>query len=575
MQSYKPLNLLDTRMYPGYQFYAVMKYDGHSPQECLCYIALTIMEWLRQKIDHKPLPEELCTPDAKAFARVPMDQLRSYHYNGGFVLDITSIPKRGIWAARIKEPQIERQNKKAVVGRFFVTEIGLHCVNDAVECGIRIDVVDPVDVTEEVPYAYRPAFLRRLFQTKKLRIRQSGLLKYDAAHRIADAKSLNSLCSLIHDPENRMPLIVLTYAVQSYSIAEIVQRLDARLGLTKQEDSFAGRLKLLDLVPETLELGAPVLPYDADYMALHSFGYARVFVIAEKQFIAFCRKLGREGITPGDMLWIEPDCFGGTVRVISCSPQAVLDERERVRDRILHEAHCYSKNKSVCFGQVVFEAAARLIEAEERMRLRLEEMHAADEEAAANRVAEVYQETQQLLELYEADKAAVDGECERLKLENRKLYGRIAALEAKCEKRIGSVKGIAIEAADKDEFYEDEQRDLILSVLREAGRTYCVAGSRAAELIEGILQKNEPTGEGKKLFARLKNILYRNKNVTDSDIADLEEIGFEVTIRANNHYMLVFKGNPRYCFTLASTASEVRGMKNAYSDMIKRISVYK
>ena len=34
-------------------------------------------------------------------------------------------------------------------------------------------------------------------------------------------------------------------------------------------------------------------------------------------------------------------------------------------------------------------------------------------------------------------------------------------------------------------------------------------------------------------------------------------------------------GDPRYCFTLASTASEVHGMKNSYAEIARKISVYK
>lgn len=115
----------------------------------------------------------------------------------------------------------------------------------------------------------------------------------------------------------------------------------------------------------------------------------------------------------------------------------------------------------------------------------------------------------------------------------------------------------------------------MISILRDAKRSYCAGGSRAEELLDGILESNELTGEGQKLFTRLKTILYRNKNITESDISDLQQLGFIVTTRGNNHYKLKFQGDPRYCFTLASTASEVRGMKNSYAEITRKISVYK
>lgn len=575
MQTYKPLSLLRTRTYPGYQFYAEMKYDGHTPQQCLCYIVLTYMAWLRQKIDAETLPPELKLPAPKEFAHVSFEQLRSYHFSGGFALDITSMPQCGIWAAKIKEPDLERPGKKAVVGRFFVTEIGLRCTEDGVACGVRIDVLDPVDLKEEVAYAYRPAFMRSLFKTKKLRIRQVEPLRYDTAHRVADSRALNRLIDLISDARSLMPVIVVTYAAQSHSIADIVRRLDERLGLTQQADSFENRLKLLDLVPETLEIGNAILPYDPDYMALHSFGLARVYVIEEKQFGAFLKKMNRKDIRPGDMLWIEPVNFGGSIRVIPYDPDAVLDVKEQIRDEILRQAHGYSKHKSISYGPVIFEASARVMEAEERIKARLEEARHADEQKVKQAESDIFRDAQELIDLYEEEKNRVCDECDRLKRENNGLFVRIAALEAKCEKLSAGVSGIVIQKADAEEFYEDEQRDLIISILREAARTYCVEGSRAEQLLGAMIEKNELTGAGQKLFARLKTILYRNKNVTESDLAELEALGFEVTIRAKNHYKLVFMGDPRYTFSLASTGSEVRGMKNACSEITKRISVYK
>lgn len=68
---------------------------------------------------------------------------------------------------------------------------------NAVECGVRIDVLDPVDVTEEVPSAYRPAFIRHLFATKRLKIRQIEPLKYNEAHIVNNPMAMKRLVDLI------------------------------------------------------------------------------------------------------------------------------------------------------------------------------------------------------------------------------------------------------------------------------------------------------------------------------------------------------------------------------------------
>ena len=173
------------------------------------------------------------------------------------------------------------------------------------------------------------------------------------------------------------------------------------------------------------------------------------------------------------------------------------------------------------------------------------------------------------------EKKLLNEEIDRLNKENQNLTGKVTYLEERNERISEAKEGIVIQVPRIEEFYEDEQKDLIVSILMEAKRSFCTEGTRADELLDGIIAENELTGEGKKLFERLKVILFRNKNITDSDISDLEALGFEVTRRPNNHYKLVFKGNPKYSFTLASTGSDVRGMKNSFSDISNQLSVYK
>ena len=102
MPDFKPISLLTTKSYAGYQFLARLRYDGQTPGECLRFAALCYMDWLRQKIDADTLPEELNTPPAADFAKVDDSVLKSYHFSGGFVLDITAMPSRGMWAARVR-----------------------------------------------------------------------------------------------------------------------------------------------------------------------------------------------------------------------------------------------------------------------------------------------------------------------------------------------------------------------------------------------------------------------------------------------------------------------------------------
>ena len=572
MAAYKPLSLLQTRSYPGYQFFAEVRMREHGSGDCMKVVALTVLDWLRQRVGGESLPEELCAPPAKEYARVELTDLRSYHFSGGYSLDITSLPARGVWAARVKEPDVERAGKKAVVGRFFVTEIGLKQLEDHVELGVRIDVLDPLEA-EEVPSAFRPAFLRTLFSARGLRFRQVEPLKYDHPALVNNPMALTRLTRLIQSQQNLMPIAVLTYASERKNVLELVERLDRRMGLTGQPESFAARLNQLALVPDMLEIGDPFLPYDADYMALHSLGYGRVYVVEDWLMSAFGQAIG-ERLNPGDLVLLEPARFGGAHRVLPCAPGESAEAREERRNAVLAEVHRYSKHKAYDFGQVVFEAAARRADMEERFRARMEELRLSHEQETDRRVEDLYSETQELLDLYEEEKSELTAQCEQLKAENQALAGKAAHLQSRVDQLSQQKTGVVVQTPPVDEFYADEQHDLILSILQEARKTFCAPGSRAEELLEGILGENQLTGEGLALFNRLKSIL-SDKNVNESDISDLRALGFEVSRRSNNHYRLVFRGNERYTFTLASTGSDVRGLKNSFSDIMVKLSVYK
>ena len=574
MPQYKPLGLLRTRTYPGYQFYATLRYKEQPPEACMRFAILTVMEWLREKIGWEDLPEELRTPPAGAFGRAEAEELRSYHFSGGFSLDITSLPEQGIWAARIREPDMEREGRKAVLGRAFETHIGFRRGQEDVECGVRIDVLDPLEAPE-VPFAYRPAFLRRLFASPRLHIAQVEPLKYEEPTLVTNPMMLRRLTDLLRDERNQLPVIALTYGTQRRSVQEIVEKLDRSLGLTGSADSFSRQLSQLSLVPETLEFGEAQLPCDAEYMAAHSFGYARVYVIAERFFPALRRETGMDSLRPGDVLVAEPARYGGEMRRVPFEPSDSADTREARRNRLLEDMRCYSKRRQADFGGVIFEPAARRMEAEARFRARLQELRSGEESRAEEKIGEIYQEAQEMIALYEQETKEVRETCESLQAELQGLRGKNASLQERLERQAKREEGIVIRTPEVEEFYQDEQRDLIVSVLRDARRTYCAEGSRAEELLEGILAMNSPTGEGSRLMDQLKAILFRSKNLSDSDVSELRALGFEVTRRSNNHFRLVFRGNPRYVFTLASTGSDVRGMKNAYSEIAARLSVYK
>lgn len=126
-------------------------------------------------------------------------------------------------------------------------------------------------------------------------------------------------------------------------------------------------------------MGQPALPWDADYMTLHTFGYGHVYVIEDEMFPLFKEKLSWENVQPGDMLWLEPKRYGGARRIIRCPITEGAEKLEKARNAVLEEAHRYSKRKEVNWEPLIFEQQLRRMEIEERIHGRLQELRTGDQ----------------------------------------------------------------------------------------------------------------------------------------------------------------------------------------------------
>ncbi len=565
MTDYMPLALLKTRSYPAYQFLGHIRYDGRSAGECMNYVILTVMSWIRQKLGNLTFPEELLSPDSSEYMNTSLENFCSFHFHEGIHIDITCLPDDGIWTLHIKEPDTETTTRKAVIGRFFMTEVALKLVEDLVHFAVRIDVLDPMEGVAEVDYAFRPAFMRSLFSNKKLRITQVDLLRYDESYSVNNSHGLRHMMDVLRSPDNYMPCIIFTYALKNRKVMELVETLDEALGLVGAEASFKNHLSTCSLVPEMLEYGSPYVPYDAEHVARHAFGYGRVYLVEPNQFRAFQMNIGQE-VHMGDILWCEPVKYGGDTCVLSFHDTDSAAEREKITERLLKKVHCYSKHKIYDYVDVVFEESARRKETEHRIHSLISELRKSNQQETQ----ELYQETEKLLELYDSEEKQMREQIEQIKRENRDLSGKLMYLDG----RLNQMKKPGIlQVPEIKEFYPDEQYDLVVSILEKALQG-CLKDTRAYELLEGILACNPITGEGKVLFDTIKNILYRNNNLTEKEEQELRKAGFTVTKRKNGHYKLVFQDNPRYTFTLSGTSGDVHAMKNAHAEIDQKLSIY-
>ncbi len=161
--------------------------------------------------------------------------------------------------------------------------------------------------------------------------------------------------------------------------------------------------------------------------------------------------------------------------------------------------------------------------------------------------------------------------------DNKELKETVAMLRKQLDDKTAQIEslkkrattGLTLSCKSLTEFYIDEFKDLLLTVL-QAVLTNISEKSRAYEIITSIINENEITGNGKIIFERIKKAL-QNENLAKRN-SELEACGF--TVEKGAHDKIIFH-DKRYCFTLANTPSDNRTIKNSISDILKIIDIYR
>ena len=363
MSRYAPRPLSTSREYPGYQFYAVLRLAGHSAEECLRYAALTVQNWLCERIRNADgsVPEEILCPPPAEYASVRGEDLRSCKLS---FCEIVSIPQQGIWAMMVREPHPE------IAARAFVTHVGIRVLDSGTaEFGTCVEVVDRDSALPEEDVVYRPQFIRLLFETERLELRQMFPIPFRECTEIRDRRGMGRLQSLADDEENQLPLVVFTYAKRSDEVPEDIER------------KAAGIMRKPLLPPFVLSLfrdAPPVeepeysLPYDAAEFARHIYGFARAYAIVSEAFDEFSSRFSGANLACGDILMIEPRRFGGGTKVFPHRPGMTPERCQQTLDELTGLLVRYSKHKPYAFGSVLFVEEAR----QEAKSLELEDLRA-------------------------------------------------------------------------------------------------------------------------------------------------------------------------------------------------------
>ena len=408
-KNYGPRPLATAREYPGYQFFARLALKGRGAGDCLRCAALTMQNWLCERIQKADggVPEEIRCAPAQRYMETDDSALKSFRLP---VAEVVFLPEQGIWAMMVREPDPD------TAGRAFVTHAALRVKGeDQVAFGVRVDIEDRGRDLEELDRAYRPQFVRLFFETEGMTLTQSEPLTFRKAIQISDRKGVSRLKALYNDRENQLPLIVFTHAKRSPAVDPEALKVDL-----PKRPLWAGAGPLPPTPPPVGKPSA-FMPWNAEEFAKHSYGFARVYVASAEAFGELKARFGKVSLGEGDILVAEPKAFGGHLRALPYRPDLGSLWYRGITDELQEWTQRYSKHKPFSYGDLLFVDDARQL-------LRSQELEAL----RASIHLEKSEEIQGLLELLESQRQTSEEQLQHisdLRAQMRQEYARGEANE--------------------------------------------------------------------------------------------------------------------------------------------------
>ena len=211
---YQTTNLQPTKRYPTYQFHARTAQKKLPAEQVFCICVLETLHWLRSRLKKfSSLPEDICTPEPAQYEAFSMQQLHSFHSSVGAAVDVIYLENRGLWSFQITEPDIGAnlgtpQERPAVSGRIFETEISFLLCKDDVEVGVRTICSEPSDSTAPCE-VFRPMIIPALAQNPHVGFLKNGFLLNGKAMEIRKKSDIAYFDALCHAADFDMPLVVV------------------------------------------------------------------------------------------------------------------------------------------------------------------------------------------------------------------------------------------------------------------------------------------------------------------------------------------------------------------------------
>ncbi|WP_302608823.1 hypothetical protein [uncultured Dubosiella sp.] len=170
----------------------------------------------------------------------------------------------------------------------------------------------------------------------------------------------------------------------------------------------------------------------------------------------------------------------------------------------------------------------------------------------------------ELAEEYEKAWSASQEENQQLKDNNRVQEEKINSLN----ERLSSVnQEPLLILGDEEDFYEDEQKAVISEILTDALNKMPEDHKRKKDIIESVLNSNQPKCDLNKKRNELKNFISKTEKWNQVDKNELKKYGLSIKSE-HKHIKLVFYDDERYAYAASKTPSDKRGRNNLAKELI-------
>ena len=486
------LRILSAKTYPAYQFMAEFNYKGHTVAECFDLLIKYVLEWAFQRTENPSLLEIYNSVQKRVEQNTSQIQDEELSCRDRYLLDVSELRSEGKWALVLREPDMNQVDRKAVVGRSFETHVALNYdkeISETVRLAVRINVRDPENAPEEVPFAFRPAFLKKLLKTPGIRCRQAEYPVTRECINLESEEKLLEFVKVLNDTRSTLPSLVVSQAFDYSEIRQELCKIDELLGLS---DSSQSVLRQAERIVEQ-----PII------MAKTLACYGRVFVLPKKFFGWVKSKLCNEvDCRPGDTFLFSPASWKKTPTLFSYAFEQKNIFADHYFEDITRSVQSFSKHKAYDYSDVFFVDSIR----KRKHELEKEQIKKEIEGLTFDQLADDF-----AIERSKKEKAERD--CEELTKKVSVLESRLSAYQT-----TNKSAHIKLYTPDTELYFEDEIRDLVLKTLQNRRNQYDAPSTRAEELLASLLdtQGNEMSNHGKELFSEILNM----KNV-DNTIAEM------------------------------------------------------